>query len=246
MWPALVTLSIGGTMPRFKRKESRFIDHQAPLAELASSYLQAMLDRQRDKAAHLIEEAVDAGNALRDIYLQVFQPVQYEVGWLWQSGQITVGHEHYCTNATQLIMSTLYPRLFQGERGPRRMLGACVQGELHEMGMRMLTDFFEMEGWNTDYLGANTPREAVVSALEEKPVDLLAVGVTMHYHLEEAQRLIEAVRASRDAGEVHILVGGYTFRAVEGLWKRLGADGTAGDAGGAVRLANELETNAAK
>jgi hypothetical protein len=36
-------------------------------------------------------------------------------------------------------------------------VAACVSGELHEIGVRMLCDLLEMEGWNTIYLGANVP-----------------------------------------------------------------------------------------
>ncbi|WP_311516948.1 hypothetical protein [Paenibacillus polymyxa] len=30
----------------------------------------------------------------------------------------------------------------------------------------MLTDVFEMEGWDTDYLGANVPNGSVIEAIE--------------------------------------------------------------------------------
>ena len=54
--------------------------------------------------------------SIRDVYLLVFQPCQREVGRLWEAGRITVAQEHYCTAATQVIMSQLAPRLVTGER----------------------------------------------------------------------------------------------------------------------------------
>ena len=45
------------------------------------------------------------------------------------------------------------------------MVATCIGGELHEIGIRMVADFFEMEGWDTYYLGANTPADAVVAEL---------------------------------------------------------------------------------
>ena len=38
-----------------------------------------------------------------------FEPVQHEIGRLWQINHISVAHEHYCTSVTQMIMSELYP-----------------------------------------------------------------------------------------------------------------------------------------
>lgn len=223
-----------------KAAPRKFILRDAPLGKLAENYLEAMLACERNRAGDLVMEAVERGTSIRDIYLHVFQPVQYEIGWLWQTGLISVGHEHYCTNSTQLIMSMLYPKLFSGKRSGKRMLAACVQGELHELGLRMLTDFFEMDGWDTQFLGANTPVEGVVRILEEWRADMLAVGVTMHYHLDEAQKLIGAVRGSPRGRDTLVLVGGYTCLVVDNLWQKLGADGTAPDARHAIELASKL------
>lgn len=218
----------------------KFIEIDAPLGELAERYLDAMLACERGRANDLVMKAIAQGISIRDIYLQVLQPVQYEIGWLWQTGRISVGHEHYCTNSTQFIMTMLYPQMFNGERAGRRMLATCVQGELHELGLRMLTDFFEMAGWDTHYLGANMPPDGVVSALEEWKTDVLAVGVTMHYHLEEAEKLIRAVRDSERTCDTVVLVGGYTFGVAKNLWQKLGADGTATDAQQAIVLSSQL------
>lgn len=224
----------------FKDAPREFIFRDAPLGGLAEKYLEAMLSCERNRAGDLVMEALERGASIRDIYMHVFQPVQYEIGWLWQSGLISVGHEHYCTNSTQLIMSMLYPRLFSGKQSRKRVLSTCVQGELHELGLRMLTDFFEMDGWDTQFLGANMPVDGVVGILEEWGADVLAVGVTMHYHLEEAQKLIRAARASSSGRDTVIIVGGYTCRVVDNMWQKLGADGTAPDAKQAIELASRL------
>jgi len=218
----------------------KFVTPGTPHAELARKYLTALLSLETNQAKELILQAIEEGAGIKEIYLNVFQPVQYEVGWLWESGEISVGQEHYCTNVTQLMMSMLYSKIFTGKTGGRRLLAACVQGELHELGLRMLSDFFEMEGWNTDYIGANTPSESIVSAIEEMDYDLLALNVTMHDRLESAKKLIDAVHASSKAGDISVLVGGYTFLHVDALWRKIGADGTAADAQQAIRIADEL------
>ena len=76
--------------------------------------------------------------------------------------------------------------------------------------------------------------------MEEWSADVLAVGVTMHYHLDEAQKLIRAVRNSERAGRAVVLVGGYACLVTGNIWQKLGADGTAGDAQQAIALASRL------
>jgi hypothetical protein len=120
----------------------------APQAEvpLAREYLEALLAGRRRQAAELVLGAVDRGLRMQEVYLKVFQPVLLEVGRLWQINEITVAHEHYCTAATQQVMTLLYPRIFTTPRIGRTFVSAAIGGDLHEIGSRMVADFLEMEG----------------------------------------------------------------------------------------------------
>lgn len=220
--------------------ESFMADDQ-PLADLARRYLLALLAGNRQHASQMISAAVASDTPVRDLYLQVFQTSQWELGRLWQLGQISVGQEHFCTAATQMIMSQLYPYVFSmGERIGKRMVAVCVGGEVHEIGLRMVSDFFEMAGWDTYYLGANVPLASVLQAIDEPPADLLAISSTITTHLYATQQLIDAVRAQKAGAAIKILVGGYAFNIDPQLWRRMGADGCATDAELAVALAGQL------
>jgi methanogenic corrinoid protein MtbC1 len=210
------------------------------LSPQAHQYLEALRRGERHIASHLVLDAVATGTPIKDVYLHVFQPAMHEVGRLWQINRISVAQEHFCTAATQLIMSQLYTHVFASKKNGRTLIGTCVAGDLHEIGVRMVADFFEMEGWSTYYLGANTPDAAVISAIVEQRADVLAVSATISYHVEGVRTLIHAVRQHREAGRVKILVGGYPFNRDPGLWEIVGADGSASDALRAIRLADKL------
>jgi signal transduction histidine kinase len=209
-------------------------------AGIAKEYLQRLLDCQRHAASCLILDAVDSGMAIRDVYLQVFQPCQRELGRLWQARRITVAQEHYCTAATQLIMSQLAPRLFTTRRNGHRAVIACVADETHEVGTRMVADLLELAGWDTIFLGGNVPSGDIVQVLVEHRADLLAASATMAYHLPAMIDLIAAVRAEPACVGVRVMVGGRLFHAEPDLWERVGADGHAADADEACRLAGRL------
>jgi methanogenic corrinoid protein MtbC1 len=187
----------------------------------------------------MILGAAERGTPVREIYVQVFQATQREIGRLWQLNEISVAQEHYCTAATQFIMSQLYPYLFTEESKGRKLLAACVEGELHEIGIRMVADFFEMEGWDTTYLGANTPAFGMVDMLGKLKPDLLAISATMPFHVHLVSELIDMVRGSPVSG-VKIIVGGYPFNTVNDLWSKVGADAFARDADEALLIAGGL------
>lgn len=217
-----------------------FIKEESPLHALAEQYLQAVLQGDRRAASQMVLDAVQQGTSVKDIYLQVFQPAQQEIGRLWQTNRISVAQEHYCTAATQLVMSQLYPYIFAGDKIGRRLIASCVGGELHEIGIRMVADFFEMEGWDTYYLGANTPTASILQTIEERRADVLAFSATMTFHLSKVTQLIDTVRASDVGRDMKILVGGYPFNVSPGLWRQVGADGYAADARQAIDEANRL------
>jgi methanogenic corrinoid protein MtbC1 len=212
----------------------------SPHADLARQYLRLLLDGERHAAGRLILDAVDSGVAVRDIYLHVFQDSQREIGRLWQTNQLSVAQEHYCTAATQLIMAQLYPQIFRTEKNGRRLVATSIAGELHEMGGRIIADFLEMEGWDTYYLGANSPTPAIVQALAERKAHVLAVSATMTFHIRAVEELVAAVRASEAVRAVKIMVGGYPFNVEPELWRRVGADAYAPDASEAVAAAGGL------
>jgi MerR family transcriptional regulator, light-induced transcriptional regulator len=218
-----------------------FIEGSGPLDEMAHQFLHLLLQADRHAASRLILDAVEGGASIKDIYLQVFQRTQWEIGRLWQTNQIGVAEEHFCTAATQMIMSQLYPFIFTGERKDRRAVIACVGGELHEIGARMVADFLEMSGWDTYFLGANTPPRTIVQTVTKRQAHLLALSATMTFHVSEVTNIIGSLRAGENAA-ARVLVGGYPFNLSPDLWRKVGADGYAVDAETAVAAAEQLIT----
>ncbi len=216
------------------------LDEEHPLSDLAHSYFDALRQGRRADAARMIVDAVRNGASVRDIYLHVFQPSQREVGRLWQLNQMSVAQEHFCTAATQVIMSQLYPAIFGSARNGKRLVATGVGGELHEIGLRMVADFFEMEGWDTHYLGANLPTSSVAEAVSEQQPDVLAISATMVFHVKLVSDVIRQVRAIPREKPLGILVGGYPFNVDPQLWRHVGADGSAFDAAGAISAASRL------
>lgn len=226
-------------LPHLPREPPTLLSEDAPLAGLARAYLEALLRGDRQAASALVLDGVSGGVPVKDAYLRILQPVQREVGRLWQMNRLTVAQEHYCTAATQLVMSQLYPWVFSGPKNGRTLVAACVAGDLHEIGVRMVSDFFEMDGWNTFYLGANTPTPSVLKILKERRADVLLLSATITSHVRAVSHLIAEVRAA-EGGRVKILVGGYPFNVDPELWRRVGADACARDAEEAITLATLL------
>jgi methanogenic corrinoid protein MtbC1 len=225
------------TIPSFIRKEN-------PLAAIAQSYLDALLGGDREKAGSLIDEAIGSGSAVKEVYLNVIEPSLRETGRLWQMREITIAQEHYVSASTQEVIARLHDRIRssakRAERERKTLVAASVADELHDIGIRIVADFFEMDGWDTYYTGANTPAESLLSAIRDRRADAVAISCTMPFHIPVVHYLIRSLRADPMTKTVKILVGGYPFSIVPGLWKQIGADACARDAGEAVTVVNML------
>jgi MerR family transcriptional regulator, light-induced transcriptional regulator len=217
-----------------------FMTPEAPLYELARQYLNALLQSDRRSSGRLILDAVAQGTGVKDIYLHVFQPCQLEIGRLWQMNRASVAQEHFCSVTTQMIMSQLYPYIFSTPKTGYRLVATSVSGELHEIGVRMVSDFLEMEGWDTCYLGANTPTDSILHTIEQRQANIIAISATMSFHVSKVAQMIASIHASSSLPPVKILVGGYPFNISSGLWQRVGADGYARNAQEAVAIAQNL------
>jgi methanogenic corrinoid protein MtbC1 len=225
-------------VPAMPATRPSMIDPSAPHAELARRYLDMFLGNRRRDASAMILEAVESGASVQDIYLHVFQPAQYEIGRLWELNELSAAQAHLATATTQMIMSQLYLHVFTHSPLSRTIVAACVSEDLHELGCRVLVDFFAMEGWDSHYLGASTPPDILSDFAAKVQADVVALSVSM---IEHIPRLLETIAAVREASpDTVILVGGYPFRHDPQLCQSVGADGTATDASTAMAVAWQL------
>jgi MerR family transcriptional regulator, light-induced transcriptional regulator len=106
--------------------------------------------------------------------------------------------------------------------------------------VRMVADFFEMEGWDTYYLGTNISTDVIIDALLIRNANLLTLSITLSNHIPALTETIRAIRADARVQHLPILVGGHPFNLQANLWQEVGADGHGRDAQEALDAANEL------
>jgi MerR family transcriptional regulator, light-induced transcriptional regulator len=227
-------------LPALPEKLDLLLDDEEGRASLTGQYLQSILGGDRVAALSLVNAALDSGSSLPDVYLEVFERSQREIGRMWQMNRINVGQEHYGTAATQLIMAQLFPRLLSTTPSRHRVVAACVGDELHEVGLRIVTDLLELSGWSTRYLGANVPVRSIVDAVAEWKADVIALSTTLTPHVDETGRIIAALRRDPRTRDTRVLVGGAPFLLEPELKESVGADAWAADAREAVRAAESL------
>lgn len=210
------------------------INADRPHAALAKAYLLALLETRRDDAVALAMKALDDGMSVADLHRHVLSAAQIEIGRMWQRGEIHVAEEHIASRTTEQVLALVGTRLPRAERLKKRVLVTSANGDLHDIGLKMVSQHLEMGGFDTIYLGASTPGSDAVRALVDFRIDAIAVSAKLVLNVPACAELIATVRASEGGATLPILVGGPPFVAVPDLWKVVGADAAATHATDAV------------
>ena len=211
-----------------------------PYVDLARRYLLATLEGRREDALALILAAADQGATTDDLHTWVLQRVQAEIGRMWQIGDVHAAEEHFASRIAERAISLLHAREPRVEPHGRKVLVACVGGNDHDLGARMVGDRFEMSGWRTILLGANSPSYDLARSVIDFDVDLVALSAALTLHVRSTHEAIRAIRALPERANTPILVGGRPFQIVDDLWQVVGADGSAATPADAVLAADRL------
>lgn len=200
-------------------------------------YLDYLLKHDSKSAMNFIMELFNAGFTLDEIYIDIIQKVMVEVGQLWHRGDIGVAEEHFITVATQSVLSQFYPIIFSTPKKNLRLLSCSVGNELHEMGIRMISDLFEYHGWDTLYLGAAVPKKSILESIESERPHVVALSVTMPQHLLLCRDI--ALEIKTKYPDVLVGVGGRAFTMTNEIWKTWNVDLYATDARKLIQLSEE-------
>ena len=186
----------------------------APVHPLLAHYLAAVLAGDRDEALRVvIDDGMKRGMAVRDLDLDVVAAAQREIGRLWQENRISVADEHQATAISQVVLAHLYPSLERAPRVHRRVLVACIEGEMHDMAARIASDLLDSYGFDTVFLGANCPTDSLAEKVRSTGSDALALSVTMTFHIVTARRAVRQLRAELGP-DFPILIGGEAAIAI--------------------------------
>lgn len=174
---------------------------------MSRSYGDALRAADGAAAERIALECLQEGMGVEALYGRVIAPAMWRIGCLWEEGAITVADEHLATALTHRVMASVYGSSFgRATSRPGRILLAGVEGQRHALGLRMAADVLELSGYEVNYLGADVPLDALLSAVGSRGPDLVGLSSTL---TTDVTSLEAAVSQLRDAfADIPILLGG--------------------------------------
>lgn len=216
------------------------LDPAAPFHSVAVEYVRCLREGDAVNALAIIRKTAEEGTSIFDLHRYVLAPAKREIGRLWQINELTVGHEHFASRVTQSMLSQLEPHIHQPFRRNRTILSLCPPGEVHDTGLRMVADAFQMDGWTSYDLGANVPLASLRSTLFRTQPDIVLLSLTTPLNLQATEQVIAQLRRSPSFKGTKILVGGRFLGRYSKICSAIGADGCASEPSEAVPAARAL------
>jgi len=227
-------------------------EHTVASDESAGAYAQfrRLLDREDKEACVQFAVTILGVRTLNlvSLYQEVLAPAAREPFNAEHGRAVGVWEEHVRTSILRTVIECCYPEVMRarkavsGVRTRGSALIVCPAEEYHELGARMASDFFTLCGFDVTFVGANTPLNDVLDAVETIEPVYVGVSVTGPYNLIAARRTIQQLtaRRSRSGGRFRIVAGGQAFGQDVNLAASLGADLLAQSFDDIRRLSEEI------
>ncbi len=139
----------------------------------------------------------------------ILGPFMNEIGFLWQTNVIGVGHEHFVSNVLKMKMFSLLDHvnapLLPSAPG---VIFFLPSGELHELSLLYLCYHFKRAGYRTLYLGQDVPLEYVAEVSDKFGPQYLVSIFTTQPHFEDLDFYFDRIEDLFNKGEVKFLLTG--------------------------------------
>jgi len=199
----------------------------------------AIVDGDEDRVEELVEEALNKKANPHEIIDEGLIKGMDIVGDLWKKGELFIPEVMVSVAAMKRGMA-LVETVLAGEK--RRKMGkvvmGTVKGDIHNIGKKIVSTLLESAGFEVVDLGVDVAEEVFVQKVGELKPDILGMSALLTTTSVNMKNTIEALHQAGLRDSIKIMVGGSAI--TPGYADKIGADGTAADAIGAVDLAKKF------
>jgi methylmalonyl-CoA mutase cobalamin-binding domain/chain len=119
-----------------------------------------------------------------------------------------------------------------------RVVIGVIRGDVHDIGKNLVALMCEAAGFEIYDLGRDVPAEDFIAKVREVNADMVCVSTLMSTTMDGMAEVVELLNGNGLREKVTVMVGGGPIS--QAFADRIGADGYAGNAISAARLAKKL------
>jgi len=186
-----------------------------------------------------VNKALSEGAEARDILVKGLIGGMGVVGERFGAGDMFLPEVLMSAHAMHQGLDIVKPLLAKaGEKALGSVVIGTVEGDIHDIGKRIVGFMLEGNGYEVTDLGTDVKAEAFVQAIEEHKPDILGMSALLTTTMPNMGKTIDLLKEKGLRKGIKVMVGGAPIN--EQFAKSIGADGYAPEAGSAVELVKKL------
>lgn len=198
------------------------------MKKLYSNILSALQAEDKPEAVRLSLQALENNEiSIVDLYQEILAPALASIIEEYRADEDLIWREHVRSGIIRTIIELSYPYVLE-QRKPltpdsQKVIVMCPEFEDHELGAKMASDFFKLEGFDSTFIGARTPLSTTLKAIDIVKPKYLVISVTNYFNLFSVKKLIEKIKKETDH-DVLIVIGGRAVSSNPLAAAEVGAD----------------------
>lgn len=207
---------------------------------LIKEAIQSVVNGDEDAAATVANRVIAEGLSPIEVINEGFALGMIKVGDLFAKEAYALPEVLLSADAMQKAIDLLTPHI--PREAVKKKLGivviGTVQGDIHDIGKRIVATMLEVYGFEVHDLGRDVPIEKFIEKTKEVNADIVAASALMTTTMVGQKLLQEALQEAGIRDKVKLMVGG---AAVTQEWAdQIGADGYAEEVTEAVEKARKF------
>lgn len=187
---------------------------EVALTGLRDRYVEQLIAGDAREAQRIVTQALHMAPAAT-VCQSVLVEALYEIGRRWSCGAVSVAEEHVATGICEVVLPQIAYHLPRQPRRRRTAIVACVPGELHAIGSRVVSDHLEAAGWDILHVGALAPAGPLTELVVSRSADVVALSAATDERLPEVREVLACLRTL--PRKPFVAVGGQAFATADAV-----------------------------
>jgi len=210
-------------------------------AELYEKMSNSVITGEAEEAAGLARQALEVGIRPLDAIDNGFVKGIRVVGDRFGAGELFLPELVMSAEAMKAALAILEPELAKSAQARASMgnvLACTVQGDIHDIGKRIVCTMLSANGFSVVDLGVNVKVDRFVEEIKTRKPDIVAMSALLTTTAPNQGKVIKQLLQQGIREDFIVMIGG---APTSPSWaKEVGADGYGENATEAVRVAKEL------
>lgn len=210
--------------------------------EILKKLYDSVINYNVDECNATAEEGIESGFDPIDLIQEGLTPAILDIGDKFGSGEISLPLLMVSAETMQSAMKILMDEMKKGGKKfkPKaKMVIGTVQGDIHDLGVTIVSAVFEAAGIQVINIGRDVPAQKFIDVAEEEEADIIGTSALLSGTMFQQKVVVEKLKKQGLRDKYLYLIGGGAMPS--GDWcDEISADGWATDVMDALEITRNL------